>query len=82
MARQVEALATGRTAVAQALRSAGADRNLSNFIGNNIAVSGLGSSQVIDLTVTLVPRWLVAQRRRPGSPSADEPGMAACPGGT
>jgi capsular polysaccharide biosynthesis protein len=49
---QVEALATGRTAVAQALQSAGADRNLSSFIGNNIAVSGLGSSQVIDLTVT------------------------------
>jgi capsular polysaccharide biosynthesis protein len=49
---QVEALATGRTAVAQALQSAGADRNLSSFIGHNIAVSGLGSSQVIDLTVT------------------------------
>ena len=52
VASQVEALATGRTAVAEALQSAGADRNLSNFIGNNIAVSGLGSSQVIDLTVT------------------------------
>jgi capsular polysaccharide biosynthesis protein len=52
VASQVEALATGRTAVAQALQSAGADRNLSSFIGNNIAVSGLGSSQVIDLTVT------------------------------
>jgi capsular polysaccharide biosynthesis protein len=52
VASQVEALATGRTAVAQALQSAGADRNLSSFIGNNITVSGLGSSQVIDLTVT------------------------------
>lgn len=52
VASQVEALATGRTAVAQALQSAGADRNLSSFVGNNIAVSGLGSSQVIDLTVT------------------------------
>lgn len=52
VASQVEALATGRTAVAQALQSAGADRNLSSFIANNIAVSGLGSSQVIDLTVT------------------------------
>lgn len=52
VASQVEALATGRTAVAQALQSAGADRNLSNFIGNSIAVSGLGSSQVIDLTIT------------------------------
>ena len=29
-----------------------AHRNLSSFIGQNIAVSGLGSSQVIDLTVT------------------------------
>lgn len=52
VASQVEALATGRDAVAQALQSAAADRNLSNFISNNIAVSGLGSSQVIDLTVT------------------------------
>lgn len=52
VASQVEALATGRTTVAQALQSAGADRNLSDFTGNNIAVSGLGSSQVIDLTVT------------------------------
>jgi capsular polysaccharide biosynthesis protein len=52
VASQVEALATGRTAVAQALQSAGADRNLGDFIGNDIAVSGLGSSQVIDLTVT------------------------------
>jgi capsular polysaccharide biosynthesis protein len=52
VASQVEALATGRTAVAQALQSAGADRNLSSFIDHNIAVSGLGSSQVIDLTVT------------------------------
>ena len=52
VASQVEALATGRTAVAQALQSARADRNLSSFIAHNIAVSGLGSSQVIDLTVT------------------------------
>jgi capsular polysaccharide biosynthesis protein len=52
VASQVEALATGRTAVSQALQSAGADRNLGDFIGNDIAVSGLGSSQVIDLTVT------------------------------
>jgi capsular polysaccharide biosynthesis protein len=52
VASQVEALATGRTAAARALNAAGASRNLTNFIGNNIAVSGLGSSQVIDLTVT------------------------------
>ena len=52
VASQVEALATGRTAVERALLSAGANRNLSDFIGNNITVSGLGSSQVIDLTIT------------------------------
>jgi len=52
VASQVEALATGRTAAARALNAAGANRNLTNFIGNDIAVSGLGSSQVIDLTVT------------------------------
>lgn len=52
VANQVQAIATGRSAVTQALQSAGARRNLSSFISNNIAVSGLGSSQVIDLTVT------------------------------
>ncbi len=52
VANQVQAIATGRSAVTQALQAAGANRNLSTFISNNIAVSGLGSSQVIDLTVT------------------------------
>ena len=52
VANQVQATATGRSAVTQALQSAGARRNLSSFISNNIAVSGLGSSKVIDLTVT------------------------------
>jgi capsular polysaccharide biosynthesis protein len=52
VASQVEAIATGRSAVTQALNTAGADRNLNSFISSNIAVSGLGSSQVIDLTVT------------------------------
>jgi capsular polysaccharide biosynthesis protein len=52
VASQVEAIATGRSAVKQALQAAGASRNLSSFISNDIAVSGLGSSQVIDLTVT------------------------------
>jgi len=52
VASQVEAIATGRSAVKQALQAAGANRNLSDFINGNIAVSGLGSSQVIDLTVT------------------------------
>lgn len=52
VANQVQAIATGRSAVTQALQAAGAKRNLSDFISNNITVSGLGSSQVIDLTVT------------------------------
>jgi capsular polysaccharide biosynthesis protein len=52
VASQVEAIATGRSAVIKALDAAGAHRNLNDFTSNNIAVSGLGSSQVIDLTVT------------------------------
>ena len=52
VANQVQAIATGRSAVTQALQAAGAKRNLSDFISSNIAVSGLGSSQLIDLTVT------------------------------
>lgn len=52
VASQVEAIATGRSAVTQALDAAGVHRNLNDFTNNNIAVSGLGSSQVIDLTVT------------------------------
>ncbi|MDX6390462.1 MAG: hypothetical protein QOJ73_1525 [Streptosporangiaceae bacterium] len=49
---QVEALATGRTAAARALGAAGANRNLTDFISSDIVVGGLGSSQVIDLTIT------------------------------
>ena len=49
---QVQAIATGRTATARALHAAGASRNLTNFISKDIGVSGLGTSQVIDLTVT------------------------------
>ena len=52
VANQVQAIATGRSAVTQALLAAGAKRNLADFISNDISVSGLGSSQVIDLTVT------------------------------
>ena len=52
VADPVQAIATGRSAVTQALQAAGAQRNLSNFISDGITVSGLGSSQVIDLTVT------------------------------
>jgi capsular polysaccharide biosynthesis protein len=49
---QVQAIATGRTSAAQALRSAGATRNLTSYVANNISVGGLGTSQVVDLTVT------------------------------
>jgi capsular polysaccharide biosynthesis protein len=49
---QVQAIATGRTAAARALQAAGARRNLTDFSANHISVSGLGSSQVVDLTVT------------------------------
>jgi capsular polysaccharide biosynthesis protein len=52
VANQVQAIATGRSAVTQALHAAGANRSLNDFISKDIAVSGLGSSQVIDLTVT------------------------------
>ena len=49
---QVEGIATGRTAAARALQAAGANRNLSTFISSAVSVSGLGGSQVVDLTVT------------------------------
>jgi capsular polysaccharide biosynthesis protein len=49
---QVQGLATSRNAASQALSAAGVTRNLSNFISSHINVSGLGSSQVVDLTVT------------------------------
>jgi capsular polysaccharide biosynthesis protein len=49
---QVQAIATGRTAASQALRAAGAKRNLADFVANDVSVVGLGSSQVVDLTVT------------------------------
>jgi capsular polysaccharide biosynthesis protein len=49
---QVQGIATGRSAAAQALKAAGARRNLTDFIARDITASGLGSSQVVDLTVT------------------------------
>lgn len=58
---QVEAIATGRGTAAAALKAAGADRNLTQFTSNNISVSGLGGSQVVDLVVTDKSRE-VAQR--------------------
>jgi capsular polysaccharide biosynthesis protein len=49
---QVEAIATGRGTAAAALEAAGAHRNITQFVKNNITVSGLGGSQVVDLVVT------------------------------
>jgi len=49
---QVQAIATGPRTAAAALRAAGANRNLTQFINNSISVSGLGGSQVVDLVVT------------------------------
>jgi capsular polysaccharide biosynthesis protein len=49
---QVSGIATSRVTASQALNTAGAHRSLTDFIGNHISVSGLGSSQVVDLTVT------------------------------
>jgi capsular polysaccharide biosynthesis protein len=49
---QIQGIATGRTAAAKALQAAGATRNLYNFVAGNVSVSGLGGSQVVDLTVT------------------------------
>lgn len=51
-ASQVQGLATGRGAVAHALRSANAKRNVEQFASNNVSVIGLGGSQVVDLVVT------------------------------
>jgi capsular polysaccharide biosynthesis protein len=49
---QVQGIATGRTAAAHALSTAGVSRNLNNFITSDVTVAGLGGSQVVDLTVT------------------------------
>src|SRR6516225_566958 len=49
---QVQAIATGPGTASAALRAAGVQRNLLNFINNDIAVTGLGGSQVVDLAVT------------------------------
>jgi capsular polysaccharide biosynthesis protein len=52
LASQIQGIATGRTAAAKALQTAGVTRNLSSFVAGNVSVSGLGGSQVIDLKVT------------------------------
>jgi len=49
---QVQGIATSRSAVLKALFAAGVTRNLNKFITSDISVAGLGSSQVIDVTVT------------------------------
>jgi hypothetical protein len=49
---QVQGIATGWKAVSQALSQAGVHRNLANFIGHQVTVAGLGTSQVVDLAVT------------------------------
>ncbi len=58
---QVSGIATSRSTATQALNAARANRGLSDFINNHISVSGLGSSQVVDLTVTDRNRY-VAQK--------------------
>jgi capsular polysaccharide biosynthesis protein len=49
---QIQGIATGKTTAASALQAAGVTRNLNNFITSHVSVSGLGGSQVVDLTVT------------------------------
>jgi capsular polysaccharide biosynthesis protein len=49
---QIQGIATGKTAAAAALKTAGVTRNVNNLISSDISVSGLGGSQVVDLTVT------------------------------
>jgi capsular polysaccharide biosynthesis protein len=49
---QVQAIATGQTTVSRALSEAGVHRNLGNFTSHDVTVAGLGTSQVIELTVT------------------------------
>jgi len=49
---QIQGVATGRTTAANALAKAHVTRNLSNFVTSHVSVSGLGGSQVVDLTVT------------------------------
>ena len=48
---QVQGIATGQTAASQALQDAGVRRNLGDF-HHHISVAGVGTSQVVNLTVT------------------------------
>ena len=58
---QIQGVATGRDAVTRAFSRAHVRRDLNDFIANNISVSGLGSSQVVDLAVTDRSRRVAAQ---------------------
>ena len=49
---QIQGIATGKTAAANALRAAGVTRNVNSLITSHVSVAGLGGSQVVDLTVT------------------------------
>jgi hypothetical protein len=49
---QVQAIATGPRTAAAALATAGVRRNLVSFINNDVTITGLGGSQVVDLLVT------------------------------
>jgi capsular polysaccharide biosynthesis protein len=58
---QVQGIATGPTAASQALRAAGVRLNLADLVDNHVSVAGLGTSQVVDITVS-DPNPLIAQR--------------------
>jgi capsular polysaccharide biosynthesis protein len=49
---QIQGIATGKTVAAKALHDVGVTRNLIDFVNKDISVTGLGGSQVVDLTVT------------------------------
>lgn len=49
---QIQGIATGKTTATNALANAHLTRNVNNFVASHVSVSGLGGSQVVDLTVT------------------------------
>lgn len=49
---QVQAIATGPTSAGAALRNAGIPASVANSLVNQVTVTGLGASQVVDVTVT------------------------------
>jgi capsular polysaccharide biosynthesis protein len=58
---QVQAIATGPSSASRALANAGVRANLANFVARHVSVAGLGTSQVVDITVT-DPSPQVAQK--------------------